>query len=89
MKNKKIRMDISRVKFDGNQIRSVKKVVGDELSEIKSDDDYIDHIRNHGYVFYEGSESDILIDLNYKERVGMYLDLTYNGYEEKIRKYVL
>jgi len=82
-------MNISRVKFDGNKIQSVKKVVGDELSKIKSDDDYIDHVRSHGYVFYEGSESDILIDLNYKERVGMYLNLIYNEYEEKIRKYVL
>jgi len=88
MKKKK-KMNINRVKFHDRQVISVEKVIGYDLNEIKLDEDYIDCIKESGYVFYEGSESDILIDLNYKERVGFYMDVIYNEYESKVREYVL
>tara|TARA_R110001632_G_scaffold967_1_gene3857 strand:+ start:653 stop:919 length:267 start_codon:yes stop_codon:yes gene_type:complete len=86
-KNKK--MNIKRVKSHNGQVISVEEVVGKDFTEMKEDEDYMDCIKENGYVFYEGSESDMFIDLYYKERVGFYMDIIYNEYEKKVLEYVL
>lgn len=81
----KIKMDIKRFTIKDSKVLNVEDI---SLYDVKQDEDYFDCIKETGYVFYEGNSQDILIDINYRERVGMFLNLIYNEYLSKLHEYV-